>query len=138
MINHLSILLIDDDEDEKIMFCEVLDSLHLEFQFTWKASCEQALEWLNVESPDIIFLDLDMPVTDGYKCLGHLRKRPELQQTPTFIYTNTVSTFIRNKALAGGATDVIPKLSGIRAMAQVIHHCFQKYLFSGNPCSQYD
>ena len=132
MINHLSILLIDDDEDEKIIFCEVLDSLHLQLQFTWKASCEKAIEWLNVESPDIIFLDLDMPATNGYESLEQLRKRSGLQKTPIFIYSNTVSSFIRNKALAGGATDAIPKLSGIRAMAQVIHHCFQKYLFSGN------
>ena len=63
------ILLVDDDEDEHEIFLSALKNTGKEFHFVGADSCEKALTILKRLDPDYIFIDLNMPRTDGMICL---------------------------------------------------------------------
>jgi CheY-like chemotaxis protein len=65
------ILLADDDEDDCILFQDVLNDLK-QFQLSIARNGIQAMQILFEQLsslPDIIFLDLNMPLKNGFDCL---------------------------------------------------------------------
>lgn len=48
---------------------------------------EQALECINIATPDLIIMDLQMPVMDGLEAIRQIRARPELAYTPIIAIT---------------------------------------------------
>ncbi len=47
--------------------------------------------------PDVLFLDLNMPLKNGFAALGEIKRNTELQDLPVVIFsTNTVEDKIRN------------------------------------------
>jgi two-component system, cell cycle response regulator DivK len=59
--------------------------------------------------PDLILLDIQLPVLDGYAVAAELRKDPALRGTPIIAVTSYAMAGDREKALAAGATDYIEK-----------------------------
>lgn len=102
-----SVLVTDDDEDLR-MLCR----LHLErggFRVIQAADGKQALETARTERPDLILLDLMMPVMDGWECLAALKADPSLQRIPVFIITGKNQREDQTRAFASGAEAFIPK-----------------------------
>ena len=59
--------------------------------------------------PDLILLDIQLPLLDGYAVAAELRKNPALQATPIIAVTSYAMAGDREKALAAGATGYIEK-----------------------------
>lgn len=59
--------------------------------------------------PDLILLDIQLPMLDGYAVAAELRKDATLQNTPIIAVTSYAMVGDREKALASGATDYIEK-----------------------------
>jgi CheY-like chemotaxis protein len=59
--------------------------------------------------PDLILLDIQLPMLDGYAVAAEIRKDPELRDTPIIAVTSYAMVGDREKALASGATDYIEK-----------------------------
>jgi CheY-like chemotaxis protein len=59
--------------------------------------------------PDIILLDIQLPMLDGYAVAAELRKDPALRDTPIVAVTSYAMQGDREKALAAGATGYIEK-----------------------------
>lgn len=59
--------------------------------------------------PDIVFMDIMMPDTDGYEGLARLRSNPDTQDVPVIMYSGDISEESRRKARDGGATGYLPK-----------------------------
>ena len=59
--------------------------------------------------PDLILLDILLPVMDGYQVMGELRKNPGLSQTPIVALTSFAMVGDREKALSMGFTGYIEK-----------------------------
>ena len=59
--------------------------------------------------PDLILLDIQLPMLDGYAVAAELRKDPALRDTPIIAVTSYAMLGDREKALAAGATDYIEK-----------------------------
>ena len=72
MENHTSILLIDDDEDDRALFFEAVNEVDKTIDCTGVENGHEALAYLkNLANPlpDYIFLDLRMPGLSGEQCL---------------------------------------------------------------------
>ncbi|NWF61886.1 MAG: response regulator [Fischerella sp.] len=69
----------------------------------------KALEILIERKPNLIFLDLMMPCTNGYELCAQLRRISLFNQTPIIILTGSDGIFDRTRAKVVGSTDFITK-----------------------------
>lgn len=107
MLNH--ILLIDDDEDEHLFFQWSLESLNIQACLHDAYSADQAERVLHDLVPDIIFLDINMPVSNGFECLQRLRGLETLKNTPIYMYSTDISEYSVGRAMSLGASGCLKK-----------------------------
>lgn len=84
------ILLVDDDADDQLFFLDVLSEINALIKCDIAFNGREAL--LNLQIPPLpylIFLDLNMPVMNGFDCLTEIRNRTELKEIPVIIFTTT-------------------------------------------------
>lgn len=100
------LLLIDDDEDDKLLFCEALGEVAPQISCLTALNGREAvaqLTDLEIELPDLIFLDVNMPIMDGWQCLALLKANPNCQNIPVIMYSTSSYPEDRVKAKRGGA-----------------------------------
>lgn len=93
-------LLADDDQDDQEMFFEALTSINESIVCHAVLNGREALEKLNEleKSPDLIFLDVNMPVMTGWECLEKLKKEERYKNIPVVIIST--SSYLREKKIA--------------------------------------
>ena len=85
------ILLIDDDPEEFGIFCRAFANIAERTLCIQALNCQDAFHELDssIELPKYIFLDLNLPGSDGKYCLQHLKNHPKYYSVPVFIYTTS-------------------------------------------------
>jgi CheY-like chemotaxis protein len=105
-----NVLLIDDDEEDAEIFCAAAKEVSA-ITCTVFHSATEALAKLSSKSvcPDVIFLDLNMPIMSGQKFLQEIKAKPDLKEIPIIIFSTSSqpSTIQQTKEL--GAKDFITK-----------------------------
>lgn len=115
-------LLVDDDSDDTEMFCEALTSvdntifLHI---VTNGREALKKLEELN-EKPDIIFLDINMPLMNGWECLKALKENKTYRHIPVVMISTSNHQRELEIAAQLGAFCFIAKLSEFEILKQVL------------------
>jgi two-component system, cell cycle response regulator DivK len=102
-----TILVIEDNEQNLYLMRFLLES----HGFTI-VEARDGLEGIRTAEsvlPDLILLDIQLPVMDGYTVATELRLRPALADTPIIAVTSYAMAGDRERALAAGATDYIEK-----------------------------
>jgi CheY-like chemotaxis protein len=126
----LRILHVDDEPDIR----ELVDiSLGLDTEFAFK-SCASGAEALMAAaewSPDLILMDVMMPVMDGPQTLGRLREIAETADIPVVFMTARAQARELAHFLSLGAAGVIPKPFDPMTLAGVV----KQYLRTGVPNS---
>lgn len=105
-------MLVDDDTDDIEIFREALKEVDETAHFISARDGVEALSLLladNVEKPDLIFLDLNMPKLNGKQCLKILKKDPELNNIPVIIYTTSKLDEDKEETNHLGASSFITK-----------------------------
>jgi ligand-binding sensor domain-containing protein/signal transduction histidine kinase/ActR/RegA family two-component response regulator len=106
---NLKILLVDDNKINQVAFTQLLSSkgVSVEVADNGKAGSELAIN----NNFDIIFMDAQMPVMDGYAATRVIREYEETinRHTPIIALTAFTSEEDRNKCLAAGMDNFIPK-----------------------------
>lgn len=104
-----SVLIIDDSVTVREEIIRILESFNL---FSRYYEAEDGLDGFKklLSAPvDIILCDLEMPRIDGFKFLGMLKSRPDLQDLPVLILTGMNDRERKIKGLEQGASDYITK-----------------------------
>jgi DNA-binding NarL/FixJ family response regulator len=102
-----TVLVIDDDTALLKMADELLSE---QYAVSLAKSGEEAVSLLEKGfAPDIILLDIAMPIMDGYETLEHLRKIPEAQDVPVIFLTGLSMAEAELRGLQSGAVDYITK-----------------------------
>ncbi|WP_086478319.1 MULTISPECIES: response regulator [Arenibacter] len=124
MVNkNLLLFLADDDQDDTMFFLEAIDGLSLQTEIkTFDNGVDLMAELLKREAslPDLIFLDLNMPMMTGEECLIDIRNEPRLANIPIIIYSGYVD-FERAKVLKEkGANRYLQKPSSFKKLQDLI------------------
>jgi len=86
MKNKTKILLVDDDRDFVEATRLVLESKPYEVVVAYDG--DEGLAKARKEKPDLIILDIIMPVKDGFSAAEQLKKDPELKKIPVIMLTS--------------------------------------------------
>lgn len=95
----ITILIADDDPDDREMIAEALTKNHLSNPIRCVADGVELLDYLNrrgrfagrdeAPRPGLILLDLNMPRMDGREAIGEIRKSPRLCMIPIVVLTTS-------------------------------------------------
>ena len=72
----INILLADDDQDDRILFQDALSEIQIPSSLSFATNGEELIKLLKKNAsnlPDILFLDLNMPLKTGSECLTDIR-----------------------------------------------------------------
>lgn len=108
----LRFFIIDDDEDDRNLCLEAVKTLDVEVQCHFPVDCLEAMELMlqpGVTLPDLIFLDINMPRVDGWRCLANLKSNEILKHIPVIIHSTSAKDDDKEKASQMGALCFIPK-----------------------------
>lgn len=112
MNSNFTILVADDDADDRQLISEALSTLPIQFSIIHLENGKEVLDYLlrrdrfaDVKSqPDLIFLDLNMPLLDGFEVLKGIRIHQVLTSIPVHVVTVSRNPEHENKARKLGAT----------------------------------
>jgi len=105
-MNSSRILAVDDSPDNLFLLKTVLDSD--DYELTCVESGEDALHHVIQSPPDLILLDIMMPVMNGYEVTQHIRQNYSLPYIPILLITAHGQTSLA-EGLDAGADDFIRK-----------------------------
>ena len=114
------ILLIDDDKDDSDLLKEAFSLVKPSAEIHTVHNGHDALKLLESMHPDFIFLDINMPVQDGFEFLQKMRRNTEFENIPVAIYSTSGSENQIRKAYNNAANMYIKKPSSFSEIKEVI------------------
>jgi len=124
MNQRLSILLIDDDEDDRWLFTDALNRTVPSVKCITASGGQEAISLLDEgreKLPDLIFLDLNMPGMDGKKCLSLLKAHDKLSSIPVIVYSTSNFPKDTEDAIRLGAKEFIMKPADYSQLCEMLH-----------------
>lgn len=115
--------MVDDDEDDVNFFEQTVKDVNPNVHFSAAGNGQQALDLLrsgNGSLPDLLFLDLNMPLMDGKQCLKELKADPELSRIPVIIYTTSSQSRDIEETMMNGAVCFITKPSSLKELQSIL------------------
>lgn len=130
---YITILMADDDEDDRMMAHDAFEINRLENEIRFVEDGEELMEYLrnegkysdpeNAPRPGLILLDLNMPRMDGREALKIIKSDADLQSIPIVVLTTSnaeediirsyhlgVNSFITKPVTFEGLVDVIKQM----------------------------
>ncbi|RZJ39531.1 MAG: response regulator [Chryseobacterium sp.] len=116
-----NILQIDDDTDDCELFMEALEEIS-SARYTAIYDPVEALRKLvkHEIEPDVIFLDLNMPIMSGIEFLTEIKKEEKLKEIPVIIFSTSQLDHIINEAKDHGAQDFISKPNNFNDLKEIL------------------
>lgn len=126
-----TIFLIDDDPDDREIFQEILEQEHPSIAFQQSENGSDALAKLksgDFAKPDVIFLDLNMPIMDGRAFLQQVKKETALQDIPVIIYSTSSSDIDKKFAAENKAAQFLTKQYSLELLRKDLNAVVEKFL----------
>lgn len=124
MLKYKKILLVDDDEDDRLIFTEIVGDVDPE---AFVECAENGLDMIaklnkmpDDELPGMIILDQNMPRMTGKESLVFLKESPRYQQIPTIVYSTYQVRDFYQECLELGAQDVVAKPDTMQAYREMV------------------
>ena len=102
------ILIIEDDEVNAQLLERMIRNLGYG-EIARTSDPQQSIPLFEQFAPDIVLLDLHMPLMDGFEVLSQIRERTADSYLPVLVLTGDQSGEVKARALAAGATDFLTK-----------------------------
>ncbi len=116
-------LLADDDEDDQLLFGEALGSLPTAVTCEMVKNGMEAISFLErnkTRLPACVFLDLNMPIMNGLKCLAQIKQIPDFKDLPVIIYSTSAHQQYIDESRSLGALDFFVKPSDYKGLKEYL------------------
>jgi CheY-like chemotaxis protein len=101
------VLVVDDSKSARVILSRMLEKYGIDVEMA--ESAEQAIEYLQQNRPDAIFMDHLMPGMDGLQAVQAIKSNPQTAMIPIMMYTSQEGELYVGQARALGAMGVLPK-----------------------------
>lgn len=112
----IHILLADDNRDDRFFFKDALSDLSISTILTTVDDGERLIAFLNKNSsklPDVLFLDINMPIKNGSECLKEIKLNKLLQHLPVIIYSSSLPELVADELYKNKAHYYVQKTNVI-------------------------
>src|SRR5262249_17343339 len=101
------ILVVEDQEDNRQIVRDLL--VANDYEMTEAENGEEALAAVARARPDLILMDIQLPVMDGYEATRRIKADPSLSSIPIIAVTSYALSGDEDRARAAGCDDFVPK-----------------------------
>jgi len=116
----MHILMADDAKDDFYILQEAAEKVGSQFKISYAANWLDLWRSIIKALPDLIFLDLNMPVKDGFECLQLIRNERKYDKVPIIIYSASIRRNDIDRAYKHGANYFIVKPNTLEEIAGVL------------------
>lgn len=124
----LNVALADDDEDDRFLFKEAIDEIKIQTKLSLFTNGQELMDYLNLPNvilPQVVFLDLNMPVKNGIQCLKEIRENKTLDTMSVAIYSTSSSEKDIEDTFVYGANIYINKPNSFTKLKEAIEKVLQ-------------
>lgn len=104
--NVINILMADDDPDDCTFFARALKKIPIAVKLVIVNDGEQLMDYVvknKEKSPNILFLDINMPRKNGYECLQEIKGNKDLNDFPVIMYSTSLKDAMADMLYQEGA-----------------------------------
>lgn len=105
--NKFTVLLVEDTEDNRFMMRRLLEMTG--YRVIEAMNGEEAVNLARTEMPQLILMDLSLPVIDGLAATRLIRKIPEFEATPIIAVSAHDTSDFQSEAIHAGCNRYITK-----------------------------
>lgn len=127
LLPKLSVYLADDDADDRMLFEEALLEVSGNVKLITAKNGEQLMHVLDHETPSVphlIFLDLNMPVKNGFECLDQIKKDDKFNGIPVVIFSTSCQKEAIDEVYEKGADFYICKPDSFQKLKGLLNTVF--------------
>ena len=119
----LNIYIADDDFDDRDFFMEALNDIPLETEVSQFNNGVDLMDRLFSDDilPQVIFLDLYMPIMDGFECLIDIRNFKKFNNIYIIAYSSIYRDREVNQLKEDGANQFLKKSSSLKELKQLLY-----------------
>ena len=124
---NFSVYLADDDADDRLLFEEALLEVSGNVMLTIAKNGEQLMGILNTKTPPpphLIFLDLNMPLKNGFECLEEIKQDNKFKNIPVVIFSTSCLEWTIDQVYNKGADYYICKPDNFQQLKKCIDKVF--------------
>ncbi|MDB4910439.1 MAG: response regulator receiver [Gemmatimonadetes bacterium] len=125
-IGSKKVLLVEDNEDNRIVYSTILQ--HFGYIVMEALNGEEGIAKARAERPDLILMDISIPVIDGWEATQVLKRDPETRGIPIIALTAHALASDREKAMEVGCDSYLAKPCEPKAVVSEV----EKFIGKGN------
>ncbi|WP_339924578.1 response regulator [uncultured Cyclobacterium sp.] len=111
-----NILLVEDNEGDIVLILEAFEELKIKAEINIAKNGQEALDYLfergtknKSKKPDLILLDINIPIYNGHEVLKQIKEDPILKKTPVIMLTTSTNQKDINKAYQNHCNSYVKK-----------------------------
>lgn len=120
---YIHIILADDDEDDRMFFTDAFEELKINTKVQTFINGLELMVYLNDEAavlPQVLFLDLNMPLKNGIDCLLEIKQNDRFKDIAIAIYSTSSSEEHIEETFVNGANIYIKKPNDFAQLKKVL------------------
>ena len=118
------ILIAEDNENNRLLLKDVLQ--YYGYEVIEATNGEEAVKTARQQKPDLIFMDIQMPVIDGFTAIKILKRSPSTKHIKIIVVTSSAMAGDKEQIIAAGADKYIAKPINTRELPEIVKSILTK------------
>ena len=114
-----TIMVVEDYDDTRALLKKGLEGLG--YSVLEASNGQEAVDIAERERPDLILMDLDLPILDGIAATQRIRQHADLENVPIVAVTAYPMSYTHVKAFAKGCDEYMPKPIDMTELANLVN-----------------
>ena len=113
-----TIMVVEDYDDTRVLLRHALEIKG--YRVLEAVNGQEAVDLAERERPDLILMDLDLPILDGITATNQIRQQSRMEEVPIVAVTAYPLSYSRVKAFARGCNEYMSKPIDLKELGEVI------------------